>query len=194
MFAELLDAMRSATVIAVDIPIGLESELRRAVDGAARSRLGRHAPRVFSTPERDVLAFDVYADALTMLRSHGRPGVSAQAFALRKKILEVDARASTDKRIYEVHPEVSFLEMADRRPLGWPKKHPLGFLERRALLERHGIRVSDDAFRLPRVGADDILDAAAAAWTARRIAHGDARTLPEDAGRDASGRIVAIWY
>jgi predicted RNase H-like nuclease len=192
-FRELVTAHESAHVIAVDIPIGLSSDLRRSVDEAARARLGHHGARVFATPDRDVLAFEVHADALAMLREHGRPGMSAQAFALRRKILEVDALAA-DRRIHEVHPEVSFLEMADRRPLEWPKKHPLGFLERRALLERHGIRVTDDALRLRRVGADDVLDAAAAAWTAQRIANGEARTLPEDAVGDETGRLVAIWY
>jgi predicted RNase H-like nuclease len=41
--------------------------------------------------------------------------------------------------------------------------------------------------------ADDVLDAAAAAWTARRKAVGEARSLP-DPPELIRGRPVAIWY
>ena len=49
----------------------------------------------------------------------------------------------------------------------------------------------------PQVGAlvppDDLLDAAAAAWTARRVLAGSARPLPDPPEVDSSGRPVAIW-
>jgi predicted RNase H-like nuclease len=49
---------------------------------------------------------------------------------------------------------------------------------------------------IPGVGgvvADDVVDAAAVAWTARRIATGAARTLPEVPEPGDGGRAVAIW-
>jgi predicted RNase H-like nuclease len=43
------------------------------------------------------------------------------------------------------------------------------------------------------VAVDDMLDAAVAAWTARRLADGVARPFPHDPLPDASGRVIAIW-
>jgi predicted RNase H-like nuclease len=44
------------------------------------------------------------------------------------------------------------------------------------------------------VGIDDVVDAAAAAWSAARIALGSARTFPASPQqRMPSGRVIAIW-
>lgn len=43
------------------------------------------------------------------------------------------------------------------------------------------------------VPIDDVLDAAAAAWSGQRIAEGTARCLP-DSPESVQGRVVAIWY
>ena len=40
---------------------------------------------------------------------------------------------------------------------------------------------------------DDVLDAAAAAWSARRIAAGEAISLPAHPPVDTRGRPIAIW-
>ena len=45
-----------------------------------------------------------------------------------------------------------------------------------------------------RVPADDVLDAAAAAWTAHRIAHDVAECLPDPPQRTDRGQSIAIWY
>jgi predicted RNase H-like nuclease len=86
--------------------------------------------------------------------------------------------------VIEVHPEVSFRELA-RRPL-LPKKGTDGLVERRRLLEDAGIELPQSA---PRIAEPDLLDATVAAWSARRYANGDAVALPE--GHTA--RIGAIW-
>jgi predicted RNase H-like nuclease len=44
------------------------------------------------------------------------------------------------------------------------------------------------------VPADDVLDAAAAAWSAQRIARGEAKSLPSPPEEDERGREIAIWY
>ena len=43
------------------------------------------------------------------------------------------------------------------------------------------------------VGVDDVLDAAAVAWTARRVAAGAARRLPAEPERFSDGVDCAIW-
>jgi predicted RNase H-like nuclease len=44
------------------------------------------------------------------------------------------------------------------------------------------------------VPADDILDAAAAGWTAARIARGQASSLPHPPQPGEAGQPIAIWY
>jgi predicted RNase H-like nuclease len=43
-------------------------------------------------------------------------------------------------------------------------------------------------------GVDDMLDAAAAVWSARRILHGDQESLPNPPEIDSLGKRIAIWY
>ena len=66
-----------------------------------------------------------------------------------------------------------------------------GVFERLELLHRHGLDVTDpgDAAAVP---IDDLLDAAACAWTAQRIEAGIADSLP-DPPQVIDGRRVAIW-
>jgi predicted RNase H-like nuclease len=57
-----------------------------------------------------------------------------------------------------------------------------------------GIVLPDDLGSAGRAAAvDDVLDAAAAAWTARRVAHGQAHPLPDPPEHLTDGRTAAIW-
>lgn len=118
--------------------------------------------------------------------------MSAQANVLGPRIVHVTTLASMDPRFHEVHPEVSFRAMNGGQRLRHRKKSSGGALERIELLRRHGIELSDldGAASAP---LDDVLDAAAAAWSAHRIVTGAARTLP-DPPELVRGHRVAIWY
>ena len=168
-----------ADVIAIDVPIGFGP---READAAARRFLGRSASTVFTTPRREVLLMP-FGPGL---------GVSAQSHALGPRILHVTALAASNLRIREVHPEVSFKAMNGNAPLSYKKKSTGGALERLELLRQHGIELRDlgEAAMVP---VDDVLDAAAAAWSAHRIAQGVAKSLP-DPPEIAEGRPVAIWF
>jgi predicted RNase H-like nuclease len=191
--SELIGDHRAASVIAVDIPIGLSESSPRRADMEARRFVGPRRSSVFQTPPRAVLEAPTYADALARARSRGGPGISKQSFALAPRILEVDVEARADERIVEVHPEVSFRAMAGRW-IEYPKKSWNGHSLRRRLLEENGILLPDDLSDGGLVPADDVIDAAAAAWTAGRIAGGEALTLPDPPEQDPRGRAVAIWY
>jgi predicted RNase H-like nuclease len=191
-FAELLVKLRESTVIAVDIPIGLpDGPEPRAADLAARRLLGRRGPTVFLTPPREVLEAPTLKEAIRISRATAGTGISAQAYALRTRILEVDEHVG-DPRILEVHPEISFRTMAGH-PIG-TKKSWEGQMLRRELLTRHGVRLPDRLGDAGAAPADDILDAAAAAWSAHRFASGSASSLPP--GRSPAGPPIrqAIWY
>ncbi|MFD5736590.1 DUF429 domain-containing protein [Streptomyces sioyaensis] len=77
---------------------------------------------------------------------------------------------------------------------------PLGLLEtgwRRADTEAAALLgpLRGSVFRVPpRAVWLEATYAAAAAWTAHRIAHGHAHSLPSPPEHDADGRPVAIWY
>jgi predicted RNase H-like nuclease len=174
-FAELADAH----VLAIDVPIGFGP---RRADAAARRFLTGASSAVFTTPTRELLEMP-FGPGL---------GVSAQAHALGPRILHITKLAQSDPRLYEVHPEVSFRAMNDEQPLGHRKKSAGGVLERVELLRRHGIEVTQlgESASAP---IDDVLDAAAAAWSAHRIRLGTACTLP-DPPEVVDGRRVAIWY
>ncbi len=75
-----------------------------------------------------------------------------------------------------------------------PKKTWAGMLERRQGLEAEGISLDQFAGAAAlRASVDDMLDATVGAWTARRIAQGQARSFPDPPPLDTSGRQVAIW-
>lgn len=183
-FAQLRGALAGAAAVGVDMPIGLPSTGVRAADLAARAFVGPRRSSVFPTPPRAALEASTYAEARGVV-----PSLSAQSFALRKKILEVER--CLDERVFEAHPEVSFAALADRHLLH-PKRSWNGQMERRQLLAAAGIQLPDELVA-GRAAADDVLDAAIVAWSAARKARCEAAALPPDAPMH-DGRPVAIWF
>jgi predicted RNase H-like nuclease len=174
-FANLADM----DVITIDVPIRFGP---RRADAAARAFLTGASSRVFTTPTQEILRTP-FAPGL---------GVSAQAHALGPRILHITELARSDLRVREVHPEVSFRAMNDGQPLRERKKSAGGALERIEILRRHGIEL-DHLGRAASIPLDDVLDAAAAAWSAHRVSTGAARSLPEPP-EVIDGQPVAIWF
>lgn len=180
----------------IDIPIGL-LDGSRACDKAARKLLGQpRGTSVFATPCRAAMAAVNHAEASTTNRRRTGRGLSQQAWGIARKIKQVDDAITPDCQewAFEVHPEVCFWALAAQHPMTNSKKTEAGVSERLNLLrnvfpgiERHL------ASRPPNVGKDDLLDAAAAAWTALRRLRGEAACVctPE---RDERGLECAIWY
>ena len=123
-------------------------------------------------------------------------GITAQVFNLGSRIRHVTELARTNGRLFETHPELCFWAMNGERRLRYRKKSAGGMFERIALLQEQGITLDletlGDAAAAP---ADDVLDAAAAGWTAMRIARADGTvvSLPDPPQR-LDGLSVAIWY
>jgi predicted RNase H-like nuclease len=196
LYGHISDLIRDhseAGIIAVDIPIGLPEKCPRGADTEARQFVGPRRSSVFPTPPRAVLEAATYDEALALAQGLGGPGISKQSFALAPKILEVDGAASADERIVEVHPEVSFRAMAGHS-IEFPKKSWNGMLLRRRLLEANGILLPDELSDGGLAPAEDVLDTAAAVWTAGRIAEEKATSLPDPPEKHPGGRAVAIWY
>ena len=190
---ELVEWAGQVDAIGIDIPIGHTPDGVRRADVEARRFVGpKRASRVFAAPPKEILDAASYAEGNAVLKGLGRPMVSRQAWALLPKMLEAADLAAKDERVYEVHPEVSFCAMAGEQ-LPWPKKSWNGLMHRRRLLVEAGIVLPDKLEALSTAAADDLVDAAAVAWSARRIARRQSESLPAER-EDHDGRAVAIWY
>jgi predicted RNase H-like nuclease/ADP-ribose pyrophosphatase YjhB (NUDIX family) len=191
----LVREQHDVPVVAVDIPIGLPDAGGRRADAEARTALVGKASSVFSTPVRSALEAATYAEAreANLAATDGRTSVSAQAYALRDKVLEVDewVRSAPGTHVIEVHPELSFARMAGG-PVLARKKDSEGVRARREALAAHGI-VAPPWFRGAGFGEDDLLDACAVAWTAVRHALGVSESLPGEPEVFSDGIPAAIW-
>lgn len=194
-FATVLERLRSRelAVVAVDMPIGLSARGPRACDDEARRRLGPRRATVFPTPARPLLDAPTHAEAVRRGRALDGRGISVQAFNLLPRIAELDAAVHSDDctRLVEAHPESGFAAMAGA-PLRTSKRTEPGRRERLALVVRGVGPVEALGGRPPRGAAvDDVLDAAANLWTARRWFAGVAEVLG-DGSHDERGFPLRI--
>jgi len=156
---------------------------------AARAFVGPMlAGSVFPAPPIEVFGAATYAEARLRAKAAIRQGISSQTFALQKRVLEAQLVLG-DPRVHEAHPEVTFAAMAGA-PLRTRKKTWAGHQLRRGLLADADVVIPDDLGEANVVPTDDVLDAAAVAWTSDRIARGVARRVPEDRPDSTD----AIWY
>jgi predicted RNase H-like nuclease len=212
--SDLIDSIPQFDIMAIDVPIGLVDCYQvggRECDRLARRRLGQARGRsVFPAPARCVLealnmsalpVADKHREACRRSRAsapHGK-GISRQTFNILPKIREVDdllrERPELRDLIREIHPELCFYELA-AMPMRHSKSSPAGRDERRAILGQ----VFLDLELIEKNGGaqglqiEDIFDAAAACWSARRLATGQGRSLPEVIPFDSTGLPMAIWW
>jgi predicted RNase H-like nuclease len=168
--------------LAIDIPIGLLNG-SRACDSAARKLLGYpRASSVFSPPCRLAAHAQSYTKACDANFIQTGKRLSRQSWGIAKKICDVDGAMTvkTQQWAFEVHPEVSFWALNHRRPMSNRKKSKDGKLERRQALQTMFANIEEILqCDLSGVKADDVLDAAAAAWTAIRLWQGIACSVCE---------------
>jgi predicted RNase H-like nuclease len=174
--------------IAVDMPIGLPDEGRRACDIATRVRLGARRSSVFPSPIRPMLDATSYEHALSIGRRVDGRGISRQAFNLIPSIRDVDKHMTPRDQgwIGEAHPELCFTLLLGA-PCAASKKTAEG---RTIRLDAITALYPDAVERIaePRRGAalDDVLDAYALTVTARRLNEGSVLRLG-DGARDSRG-------
>ena len=186
-----ISLLKEPQVIAIDVPIGLEDGKPREADIDARKLIGKRSSSVFPAPPLFCLepGWQSYREANQESRRRYEKGINVQTFALMKNIREAEAASHADSRIFETHPEVCFACLRSS-PLEYSKKTWNGQQERLTLIEEAGILfpkfLDKEKGKIP---PDDLLDAAAAAWTANRIALGTAEALP-----DSEQRRNRIWF
>jgi predicted RNase H-like nuclease len=194
----VVDAARARepalAAVAIDMPIGLPDGPPRLADLLARQRLpaGRKSS-VFPAPTRLATAQPTHVEASAANRAAtGGIGLSIQAFHLVPKILEVDAFARLEHEfpLVEAHPEVSFASI-DPASVVPAKRTAAGVRTRTDALRRAGLE-PPPYVRGQGYAADDLLDACAVAWTAARVAGGEADTLPDPPETFSDGLPAAI--
>lgn len=196
----LLDRLSKRAIVAIDVPIGLtECGPRECDDEARRVLRSPRASSVFPAPVRACLSAATYAQACEVHhRADGRR-MSKQAFGILNKIREVNEMLMRDKglqaRVREVHPEVCFAYWNGGTAMSHRKSRKAGRHEREALIdsiwpcERERLR---GIIRGRTYKADDLNDAFAALWTARRIRSHEATVRPESPPKDSVGLTMEI--
>lgn len=199
---EILGFAPVPAVVAIDIPIGLTDSGPRLCEREARKLLGRpRSSSVFPSPVREVLGAASFREACR--RAHRIDGrkINRQTWNIIPKIREVDAFLDAypewRRKIHEVHPEVSFRAWNRGVAMAHAKKTAQGRAERQRLVVSHFHSAHPAALaRLPRGGwgKDDLVDAFAALWTARRVADGAAVAIPSEPTRDRLGLRMEIVF
>nr|WP_269152442.1 DUF429 domain-containing protein [Xanthobacter oligotrophicus] len=215
--APLFETSDAPSTTAIDMPIGLPERVGaggRTPERLVRPLLGMRQSSVFSVPARAAVMAGVgpgdettrYRAACTAALATSDPprAVAKQCFHLFPKMAEVDhllrSQPELRARLVECHPEVAFWAMNGQAALDMPKKvmnrpHAPGLDLRLRLLAASGVPIdllNAQTARALGAGLDDLIDAAACAVTAKRVAEGKALRFPEPAEADAFGLPVVI--
>lgn len=202
----LIDRFQEARLILVDIPIGLreEGKLERLCDKEARKVLGpKRGTSVFRVPCRKAVHASSYEEASRINEERTGKRLSKQSWAISPKIREVDDLLTTSEAartlVREVHPEVCFWGLNGGISMTYSKKTLEGFEERLRVLRKIYGR-SEELFKEAwlthggwDVARDDILDALAAAVTAR-FGFDALKTLPKAPKKDTKGLPMEMVY
>jgi predicted RNase H-like nuclease len=192
---EVLDYKPAFQVVALFAPIGLLDKAAtggRTCDRDARRLLGRpRSAAVSSAPPRPVLTCSSYAEAREASGGRLSP-IRWRQFA---RFAEVDGAIAPywQRTVFEVHPELSFLQLNEDRPVRYSKHTRAGREEREQLLRARipGVERIVEA-EVRRVTASQLLDAAACLWTARRILARAITRIPQDPEWDSVGLRMEI--
>lgn len=193
--SELVHRFPQATHVAIDMIIGLPEHAKkggREAEKEARKLLSPRGSVVFSSPCRDAVYAQNYLEALDINRQSSPDcvGLSKQSFNITPKIKETDQFLRQHPlfrtRLYETHPELSFWEMNQQKPLK-SKHSPQGKQERIALLRKYAMMPSFD------ISKDDI-DALACLWSALRIQQGTSSHVPSSPPKDRHELPMRIMW
>jgi predicted RNase H-like nuclease len=202
LFQNLHDLVQlDAEIIAIDMPIGFPVLSGRKVEKIARQILKGKASSLFSVPARAAIENEKasYHEACQINLQHSEPPkkFSKQSFNIFPKMRELDRlmTPALQARVHEVHPELSFAEMNNRKAALTKKSTAEGRQERTKLLQASGFpwqHLKGPDYLKKHVAENDIVDACACAWTARRILDGRAFSIPDTPDRDARGLVMSI--
>jgi predicted RNase H-like nuclease len=203
--SSLLDNCSNASVILLDVPIGLrEGGSQRRCDIESRKLLGpKRGSSVFPAPCRPAVCQGLsYKEASNVNEQRTGKRLPCQTWNIIPKIREVDILLSeyesARSRVREIHPEICFWALAGR-PMEHSKKTRDGFSERKQVLQSVYPHTDDvinyavSTYKRKEVARDDILDALSAAVTATVGVEGLV-SIPETPQFDERGLRMEMVY
>ena len=205
----LWEKCSNADLILLDVPIGLRESgtEERLCDVEARKQLNelgsRRGSSVFPAPCRAAVHKENGDEPSEINRKLTGRRLSLQSLNIIPYIRQVDRLLQEDKAarslIREVHPEICFWAFNNSEPMQCSKKRKCGREQRTKVLESvfpKTRELIDEARRIcwgKKVATDDILDALAAAITARAAPDG-LLTIPETPEVDSRGLPMEMVY
>ena len=197
---DLLRAQPAPAIFAINIPIGLLRSGVRECDVEARALLGKpRSASVLPVPVRAVLRARSYPAACAVSIGVEGKKITKQAWSIVPNVRTVDAALRANgalaERVYEVHAELSYMQLAGGRAMKESKASAAGLSARRRLLAKHFAPWLAQALAERRAlgsAEDDVLDAFAALWTAERIAAKKHLRVPARLQRDEYGLRIQI--
>ena len=191
-FTELLDDRPSWDVVAIHCHLSFPEEDTpggRTCDQEARKLLGwPRSGAIGSPPSRHYLR----TGDLDARAQKGLNPINARMMRRYAEVAE-EMQPYRQRQVFEVHPELSFYQLNDDKPMLHSKYTEEGVAERQALVEAR-IPGVDAVFAadLPGVEKRHLLDATADMVTARRIAARSVERVPEDPEWDEQGVRMEI--
>ena len=178
---------KNEATVGIDIPLQIHDKGFRKADSEARALLKSRASSIFSAPAKKTLLAKTYKDACEVNFSVCGKKISKQTWFLFKKIKEARSlfcKKENYLKLYEVHPELSFMAMNNMKVLEYGKKTIEGFNFRYRLLKQvfplFDFREIRAKFKKKDVADDDILDAVAVLWSTQKIIDKIASYVPKD--------------
>jgi predicted RNase H-like nuclease len=196
---ELVYQTPSPALMMIDIPIGLPEAGTRQCDNEARRLLGSRHMTIFPAPIRPALLARTREEASDITFAIDGRRVAHQSWGLYSKVREIDELLRNDislrYQLFETHPELCFRQWNNGEVIQAGKKSPTGRQARVELIgEALFTAIRNRHPKVSEVGSDDIADALAALWTAKRKWQGTAISIPTIPGQDAFGLTMSIWY
>jgi predicted RNase H-like nuclease len=200
---DLWNTFQKASLILIDIPIGLPEKGKRHCDIDARKILKQRATSLFPVPSRQAIHAKNYQNACRMNKKILGIKLSIQTWNISGKIREVDDLLMNDEkarcRVRESHPEICFWALAGGQPMKHYKKTDQGFAERRKVLKKKHpftneiVDTAMNKFYRKDLAKDDILDAMALAVSAAAPPE-SLKTIPKNPAKDSKGLPMEIVY
>ena len=180
-----------------------EAVQRRLVEAVQHELCRAVQPTIAQGVEDEAIKALRYAFTKAIQREITGTSLSVQTLEIILKMAEVDNFLPRNQPPYirEVHPEICFWALNDRNAIVPKKDTPQGQQNRIGVIRDVGVQaqeIFDDAlgaYRRSQVSPDDILDALAAAVTAREgWCRNALRTLPDDPPVDEKDRRMEMVF
>ncbi len=209
-FSSLIDFLKknygqAEPLILIDIPIGLKNggSGERTSDTGARRILKARKSSIFPVPCREAVYAENYEKACEINKKLTGKSISRQAWNIVPKIRDVDAFLARNEilreTVKETAPEVCFQAFTGS-PMRSTKKSPDGFFERIKALKSICLvadKIAASAlskYRRKEVAKDDILDALAAAVTAKMGQRYGFECVPCEPEKDSEGLNIQMVF